>query len=78
MVTVGIKEVAQHAGVSPGTVSNVLNRPERVAAATRARVEQAIRDLGFVRNGAMVAYSRADRVIAAGAQLEKAQFKKEA
>lgn len=49
--TVGIKQVAQRAGVSPGTVSNVLNRPERVAAATRARVEQAIRDLGFVRNG---------------------------
>jgi LacI family transcriptional regulator len=51
MVTVGIKEVARRAGVSPGTVSNVLNRPERVAAATRSRVEQAIRELGFVRNG---------------------------
>ncbi|KAB2378180.1 LacI family transcriptional regulator [Actinomadura montaniterrae] len=49
--TVGIKQVAAHAGVSPGTVSNVLNRPERVAAATRARVEQAIVELGFVRNG---------------------------
>ncbi|HEX2316756.1 MAG TPA: substrate-binding domain-containing protein [Thermomonospora sp.] len=49
--TVGIKHVAQHAGVSPGTVSNVLNRPERVAPATRARVERAIRELGFVRNG---------------------------
>ncbi|MBG6090689.1 LacI family DNA-binding transcriptional regulator [Actinomadura viridis] len=49
--TVGIKQVAEHAGVSPGTVSNVLNRPERVAAATRARVERSIRELGFVRNG---------------------------
>ncbi|MCO6009837.1 substrate-binding domain-containing protein [Actinoallomurus purpureus] len=49
--TVGIKEVARRAGVSPGTVSNVLNRPERVAAATRARVEEAIREMGFVRNG---------------------------
>jgi LacI family transcriptional regulator len=49
--TVGIREVAKRAGVSPGTVSNVLNRPERVAATTRARVEQAIRELGFVRNG---------------------------
>lgn len=48
--TVGIREVARRAGVSPGTVSNVLNRPERVAPATRARVEQAIRELGFVRN----------------------------
>jgi LacI family transcriptional regulator len=49
--TVGIKQVARHAGVSPGTVSNVLNRPERVAAETRTRVEQAIQELGFVRNG---------------------------
>jgi LacI family transcriptional regulator len=49
--TVGIKQVARHAGVSPGTVSNVLNRPERVASDTRTRVEQAIRELGFVRNG---------------------------
>lgn len=48
---VGIKQVAERAGVSPGTVSNVLNKPERVAAATRLRVEQVIRELGFVRNG---------------------------
>jgi LacI family transcriptional regulator len=48
---VGIKQVARHAGVSPGTVSNVLNRPERVASETRARVERAIAELGFVRNG---------------------------
>jgi DNA-binding LacI/PurR family transcriptional regulator len=48
---VGIKQVALRAGVSPGTVSNVLNRPERVAPDTRVRVEQAIRELGFVRNG---------------------------
>src|SRR5438045_2373678 len=48
---VGIKQVAEQAGVSPGTVSNVLNRPERVAPATRLRVEQVIRELGFVRNG---------------------------
>lgn len=49
--TVGIREVARYAGVSPGTVSNVLNRPERVAAATRERVRAAIAELGFVRNG---------------------------
>ncbi|MEO5873440.1 MAG: substrate-binding domain-containing protein [Streptosporangiaceae bacterium] len=49
--TVGIRQVAQQAGVSPGTVSNVLNKPERVAAGTRARVHQAIKELGFVRNG---------------------------
>ena len=45
-----VKDVAARAGVSLGTVSNVLNRPERVSPATRSRVEQAMRDLGFVRN----------------------------
>ncbi|WP_405151872.1 LacI family DNA-binding transcriptional regulator [Sphaerisporangium sp. NBC_01403] len=49
--TVSIKEVAAQAGVSPGTVSNVLNRPHKVAAGTRSRVEQVIRELGFVRHG---------------------------
>ncbi|MEU7894897.1 LacI family DNA-binding transcriptional regulator [Nonomuraea sp. NPDC049152] len=49
--TVSIKEVAARAGVSPGTVSNVLNRPEKVAGSTRSRVEQVIRELGFVRHG---------------------------
>ena len=34
--------------------------------------------LGFVRNGAMVAYSRADRVTATGAQPGEAPLKKEA
>jgi LacI family transcriptional regulator len=46
----GIKEVAAQAGVSVGTVSNVLNRPHVVREATRARVEAAMADLGFVRN----------------------------
>lgn len=45
-----VKDVAAAAGVSLGTVSNVLNRPERVSAATRERVERAMLDLGFVRN----------------------------
>lgn len=48
--TASVKDVAAAAGVSLGTVSNVLNRPDRVTAATRARVEQAMKDLGFVRN----------------------------
>jgi LacI family transcriptional regulator len=47
---VGIKDVARESGVSPGTVSNVLNHPERVAEGTRLRVEDAVRRLGFVRN----------------------------
>ena len=45
-----MKDVAARAGVSLGTVSNVLNRPDRVSAATRLRVEAAIGALGFVRN----------------------------
>lgn len=47
----GIREVAERAGVSLGTVSNVLNRPEMVAEATRLRVQAVIEQLGFVRNG---------------------------
>lgn len=47
-----IVDVAARAGVSLGTVSNVLNRPERVSPATRARVLAAIEELGFVRNEA--------------------------
>jgi LacI family transcriptional regulator len=46
-----IKEVAERAGVSPGTVSNTLNRPERVNPRTRSRVLAAIEELGFIRNG---------------------------
>ncbi|HEY0755469.1 MAG TPA: substrate-binding domain-containing protein [Ktedonobacteraceae bacterium] len=46
-----IREVAQRAGVSLGTVSNVLNRPEMVSEATRLRVQAVIEQLGFVRNG---------------------------
>jgi LacI family transcriptional regulator len=49
---VSIKDVAERAGVALGTVSNVLNRPEKVAGATRQRVLGAIEELGFVRNDA--------------------------
>jgi len=42
--------VAIRAGVSVGTVSNVLNRPHLVAEATLTRVHEAIGALGFVRN----------------------------
>lgn len=46
----GMRDVAELAGVSVGTVSNVLNRPDVVAPATRARVQAAIAELGFVRS----------------------------
>jgi LacI family transcriptional regulator len=49
-VTSSIRDVAVRAGVSVGTVSNVLNRPEVVSPATRERVQAAIAALGFVRN----------------------------
>lgn len=44
-------DVARRAGVSSTTVSAVLNRPDTVAEATRAKVEAAISDLGYVRFG---------------------------
>lgn len=47
---VGIKDVARHAGVSVGTVSNVINRPDQVSEKTRARVQASIELLGFVRS----------------------------
>jgi LacI family transcriptional regulator, galactose operon repressor len=49
-VTVSIKQVANAAGVSLGTVSNVLNRPDQVAPETRQRVQAVIAKLGYVRN----------------------------
>jgi LacI family transcriptional regulator len=48
--SVGIKDVARVAGVSVGTVSNVINRPESVADETRARVLSTIDRLGYVRS----------------------------
>lgn len=45
-----IREVARRAGVAPMTVSRVINSPEAVSDDTRARVEDAIRDLHYVPN----------------------------
>ena len=47
---VGLREVAQRAGVSIATVSNTLNRPERVSDTTRERVLAIMEQMGFVRN----------------------------
>ncbi len=46
----GLKDVAARAGVSIKTVSNVVNGYVHVAPATRARVQAAIEDLGYVPN----------------------------
>ena len=45
-----VKDVAELAGVSVGTVSNVLNRPESVTERTRQKVEAAMAELRFLRN----------------------------
>jgi LacI family transcriptional regulator len=47
-----VREVARAAGVSPSTVSNVLNNPDRVTPQTRRRVEAALDHVGYVRNHA--------------------------
>jgi LacI family transcriptional regulator len=47
-----IKDVADSAGVSVGTVSNVLNHPDRVSPTTLAEVNRIIGELGYVRNDA--------------------------
>jgi len=52
MPTTSIRDVARLAGVSVGTVSNVLNKPEEVSADSTARVQRAISELGYVRNDA--------------------------
>lgn len=56
---VTIYDVARRAGVSIATVSHVLNRPERVSAATRRKVLEAVDHFDFVPKA--VAVSRARR-----------------
>lgn len=65
-ISIKITDVAAAAGVAPMTVSRVLNEPGRVAAATAARVRDAIDRLGYVPN--LIAgglSSRRSRMIAA-------------
>lgn len=49
---ISIRDVAERAGVSVGTVSNVLNRRDKVSVAAAERVRAAIDELGYVRNDA--------------------------
>jgi LacI family transcriptional regulator len=51
LMAAGMKDVASLAGVAVGTVSNVLNHPDLVRPLTRARVEAAMEELGFIPNG---------------------------
>jgi len=57
-----ITDVARMADVSPTTVSRVLNGGYPVSAATRTRVEHAVRELSYVRN----AHAQALRVASTG------------
>lgn len=52
MAPASIRDVAALAGVSVGTVSNVLNRSDRVSPGVTSRVHDAMRELGYVRNDA--------------------------
>jgi LacI family transcriptional regulator len=51
-MSASIRDVAERAGVSVGTVSNVLNHRERVTPDSVRRVNEAIAALGYVRNDA--------------------------
>ncbi|HZG02426.1 MAG TPA: LacI family DNA-binding transcriptional regulator [Streptomyces sp.] len=63
MVT--LAEVARHAGVSASTVSYVLSGKRSISAATRERVEQSIRELGYHPNaGARALASSRSNIIA--------------
>ena len=47
---VRIRDVAERAGVSTGTVSNVLNHPETVSESTREHITRVMNDMNFVRD----------------------------
>lgn len=52
IMAANIRDVAERAGVSVGTVSNVLNHSEKVSSDAVRRVRDAIDELGYVRNDA--------------------------
>jgi LacI family transcriptional regulator len=58
-------DVAVLAGVSLGTVSNYFNRPDKVSAERRRRVEAAVDQLGFVPSGLARALARGHQQVVA-------------
>ena len=58
-----LRDIAKHANVSVGTVSNVLNRPSQVSEETRQRVREAIDMLGFIPNNGARNGAREQRII---------------
>ena len=69
-----IAEIAEQAGVSRQTVSNVLNAPERVREATRQRVEKVIAEAGYrPLKSAQSLRTRRSNLIAVGMQTPGAE-----
>ncbi|MDR8018938.1 LacI family DNA-binding transcriptional regulator [Nesterenkonia aerolata] len=52
MAVAQVRDVAARARVSPATVSNAINHPEKVSERTRERVRKAIEELDFIPNDA--------------------------
>ena len=69
---VGVRAVAARAQVSLGTVSNVMNNPDRQGPEVRARVEQAMAELGFVPSRAAEQQGLEGHVIGREAGIETA------
>lgn len=57
-MAVTIKDVAAKAGVSPSTVSKVLNHWTTISEDTKARVHQAIKELNYTPNARAVSFAR--------------------
>ncbi|MEQ8604792.1 MAG: LacI family DNA-binding transcriptional regulator [Marivibrio sp.] len=73
---VTLQHVAERAGVSTATVSRYLSRPDQVRQARRARIEQAVADLGYIPHGAAraLASSRTQTIGAIVPTLDNAIF----
>ncbi|MFD7812062.1 LacI family DNA-binding transcriptional regulator [Streptomyces sp. NPDC059785] len=73
---VRIKDVAAHAGVSPKTVSNVINDYEHVSETTRAAVRESIETLGYRVNiaGRQLRRGRTGMIALAVPELDVAYF----
>ena len=64
--SVNVHDVAREAGVSVASVSRVVNMPDKVGAAVRARVEAAIKKLDYVPDGtARAMITRRTRIVGA-------------
>ena len=71
-----IDDVARLAGVSTATISRAINMPDRVAKATRDKIEKAIETLGYTPNygGRLLASNRTNTVAAVIPTMSNAMF----